>query len=677
MMNHMNDSTEPYRILVAIGEPNHLAVLLALAVPLAQARKGKVTALCVGKDEEPPPWLTIPADMQDVVDEPTFIHDDDVSGAILSTARRLHADLLLLHWKGKPSRGRYLLGRTLDPVIQAAPCDVAVLRVEEKPTAFVERMSHLSCVLVPLGGGPNATLALDMALDLGPDAQVTALRVANKNLGSTAVSAQWDALHTALEPRAEEMGLRPQVRLASGIVEGILDEAAQCCDLVLLGATRESLVDRLLFGNLPQKVALKLPLPLVIVRRCDPGAVAALRRVRWRLLNLLPQLTLDERVAIYHQVRRGTRTSTDFYVMMTLSAAIASLGLLLSSPTVIIGAMLMAPMMSALIGVGMGIVQGDIWLLRPSLRTTALGAFLVIGISGLVGLVVPGRRITEEMLGRSSPTLIDLAVALVSGAAAAYAIARRDVASALAGVAIAVALVPPLATLGLAAISGDGQVAFGASLLFLTNLAAIVSAAAVVFLWMGFRPNIGEEIRARTFKGGLLGTAVLLLCITVILGVLTVGSIRHSLFRGAVQRALVGEIGEMGSEVRLISWDMRNPPSEHTVQIDVSVEASRSISREEVLTLRERLAAQLRRSVQLSFTVIPATHFDLLGEDLATLQSEEKGRLDEWCLCCLGKAEKYPLSDVSLHGCPVKCCSIGLFVAALPWPAGHVLGMTT
>jgi len=458
-MNQIGEAEKPYRILVAVGEPDHLMVLLAIAVPLARAHGGRVVPLYVGDSDEKPSWFSVPEESQDIVGDPIIVRSQDVGGAILAVARKTDPDLLLLHWKGRASRGRHLLGSTLDPVIQNSPCDVAIVRVNEKPSDFVQRLSRLEHILVPSGGGPNATLALDLALRLSPDSKVTALRVANKGLGSTAVSEQWEALRAVVGRWPGEGRLDPRVVLASGVTQGIQQEAARDYDLMLVGATRESLVDRLLFGNLPQKLAQEVTLPLIIVRRHDPSAAAALRRVRWRLIGILPQLTLNERVRTYRQVRRASRTSVDFYVMMILSAAVASLGLLLNSSAVIIGAMLVAPMMSSLVGIGMGIVQGDVRLLRSALRTTLLGALIVIGVSYLTGLIMPQNWITTEMLGRSSPTLLDLAVALVSGAAAAYAIARKDVSGALPGVAIAVALVPPLASFGLASVFRENEIA--------------------------------------------------------------------------------------------------------------------------------------------------------------------------------------------------------------------------
>ncbi|MBN1400016.1 MAG: universal stress protein, partial [Anaerolineae bacterium] len=360
----MSAEEQVYRVVAAVGDARQLIVLLAVAAPLARARSGRVTPVYVGTDERRPPWLRVPAGMEDVVEAPEIVANRDVGKGILDFIRKTPPDLLLLHWRGEPGRGRYLLGRTLDPVIQNAPCDVAVLRVAEDPQAFAQRMEAVRRVLVPLGGGPNASLALQIGLDLGPNVRVTAIRVANPNLGPAAISAQWELLKSLLGPWEREERLEPHVTLAPNVERGILDEAEDDCDMVLIGATRESVVDRLIFGNLPQQVATDTDRPVLIVRRQDPLAVATLRRLRWRLVQGLPQLTLDDRIEVYRQVRAGSRTSRDFYVLTIMSAAIASLGLLLDSTAVIIGAMLVAPLMLALLGVSLGIVQGDGWLVR-------------------------------------------------------------------------------------------------------------------------------------------------------------------------------------------------------------------------------------------------------------------------------------------------------------------------
>lgn len=603
VLRRSRDNT--YRILVPVGNPDQMALLLSLAVPIARAHKGVVLMLYVGTRDEPPPWLIIDPEIRDVVADPEALADRDISGAILDYVREQEwlPDLLLLHWKGQESRGRHILGKTLDPLIQNAPCNVAILSTDESPTQLSQRIESIERILVPSAGGPNAAMAISLGLDLSPSASVTALRVAKRTLGPTAITAQREILEANLEQFEDRSRIFPRVSLADGVVDGILEQARNQCDLLLIGATRESLVDRVLFGNLPQQLALRSPVPVLIVRRRESGAAQALRQARWRLVRALPQLTLDERVTVYRLVRRNARSSTDYYVMMILSAAIASLGLLLDNPSIIIGAMIMAPLMSSLLGIALSVVQGDSWMLRLSLRTAILGVFLVLAVSVALGLLMPVKRITTEMLVRTSPNLLDLGVALTSGAAAAYATSRKQVASALAGVAIAVALVPPLATVGLTFASGDARAGMGALLLALTNLAAIVSAATLVFLWMGFHPERASEGRARTFRGGVLGTVGLLVAITVVLGILTVGHVRESQFARSVETAMDDSLPRVIPGADLSSWEVVDA-DEQGLHMDATIHAPVDLSQENVAALQEAISAVLGRPVSLSLSVI-------------------------------------------------------------------------
>jgi uncharacterized hydrophobic protein (TIGR00271 family) len=591
-----------YRILVAAGEAAHLAVLLALAAPLARQRGGRVTPVYVGAADDLPEWLGVPADCSDVTDAPVVLESSRAGQAVLAYAHEVDPDLLLLHWRGEPSRGRYLLGRTLDPLIQYAPCDVAVLHVNEPPDVFVERMRGPNRVLIPFGGGPNAGLAARIALDLSQDTQVTALRVASLHLGSTAVSAEWAILRSLIEDTPEPERLEPRVIHAASVVEGIAREAEDDFDLVLVGATDESFVDRMLFGNTPQALARAVRAPLLIVRRRGALPAEAVRRLRWRLINVMTQLSESERIQVYRQVRRAARVDRDYVIMMTLAAGIASLGLLLDSTAVIIGAMLVAPLMSALIGIGMGIVQGDAPLLRLSTRTMAIGALIAIGVSALMELIAPTYNPTGQMLARTSPTLLDLGVALISGAAAAYASAREDVASALPGVAIAVALAPPLVTLGLLATAARWTLALGALLLFLTNLVGIVAAAALVYLWMGFRPNIVEKARARAFRGGVAATVILGIVVIGALGFLSMNALRGASVRRQVAQVLESRDQLLGANAQVADWEVDIGPE---LTVMVSIETTEDITTAQALDLQLALTEKLGQPTTLQVTVIP------------------------------------------------------------------------
>lgn len=606
-MAERTEGKHRYRILVAVGNPEQWAILLAVAVPLARCRSGTVLPVCVGQDPEPPDWLIVPEDLQDVVEPPFCLVGGDISTLILDLIDQEQDsnpfDLMLLLWRGQTSRGRYLLGRTLDPLIQNAPCAVGVIRADESPAAFAERMRNLQRVLVPTAGGPNAPVALDLAADLGPQVQVTALRIAHRHLGPTAVRAQWEILRATLDRVTESNQIAPRVELAASVTEGILDHAAEDYDLMLIGATGESLVDRLLFGNLPQQLALRSPIPVMIYRRQESPATTAWRRARWRVLQLMPQLTEDERVTVYRRVRRSARANLDYTILITLGGAIASLGLLLDNPAIVIGAMAMSPDMGPLLGIALSVVQGDRWMLRTAVLSAIRGVLLALGISVVLGLVVPSDGLTAAMEGNVNPNLLDLGVALAAGAAAGYASARGILASALAGLAISVALLPPLSTIGLSIGAGEPQAALGALLLYATNLVAIVAMAALMYLWTGFHPAPVRRERV-TFRGGLLGTIALLVLITAILGFLTADLVRANVINRAVRLALNAQVPQFGEAVRVSDWRAESD-EEGILHLYVELVADRQLSSAEATVLQRRLALELDRPVALSLSVLP------------------------------------------------------------------------
>jgi uncharacterized hydrophobic protein (TIGR00271 family) len=205
-------------------------------------------------------------------------------------------------------------------------------------------------------------------------------------------------------------------------------------------------------------------------------------------LPLITHAATEDFKELYLQLREGAQLSSTFMVLMVLSTLLAGFGLYADSAPVIIGAMILAPLMSPIISFSMAFTRQDDALMFSSSKTLALGSFLAILCATLLSLVLPLEVITSEIGARLRPTLLDLGVAVVSGTASAFAYARSQAAKGLAGVAIAVALVPPLAVAGIGLGWLSWSVAGGALLLFVTNLAGIVFSAAVTFLLLGFAP---------------------------------------------------------------------------------------------------------------------------------------------------------------------------------------------
>ncbi|MEM9021338.1 MAG: TIGR00341 family protein, partial [Planctomycetota bacterium] len=268
-------------------------------------------------------------------------------------------------------------------------------------------------------------------------------------------------------------------------------------DLVLIGATNQWHARKALFGSVPDKLLNQRDstLTLGVMRQAVPLMTKTTERVRNLFKRGVPQLERDDRVALVERIQGASEWNVDFVALICLSTIIATLGLMQDSAAVVIGAMLVAPLMTPLVGCGLAVVQGNGQLIRSASKSVVLGFFLAIAIAALMGLVLPHSGLTPQMLSRGQPNALDLGVALISGLAAAYATARPNLLGALPGVAIAAALVPPIATSGVALADGQPVVAAGAAMLFLTNIVAIILGAAMALFAVGMQ---AQHLQARS-----------------------------------------------------------------------------------------------------------------------------------------------------------------------------------
>ena len=216
-----------------------------------------------------------------------------------------------------------------------------------------------------------------------------------------------------------------------------------------------------------------------------------------------PQLLIESPLAtdeLEQMLELAAIPSFRFYFMLGLASAIATLGLIANSSATIIGAMIIAPLMNPIVSLSYALIKFQQQLLIRAALTILTGILWVILVSFLITQLV-GTRITgSEILARANPNLLDLGVAMVSGIAGAFALTRRSVSNALPGVAIAVALVPPLCVVGIGLALGSEliidpryrianevlNIEHGSFLLFLTNFMAIVFCGGLVFLGQGY-----------------------------------------------------------------------------------------------------------------------------------------------------------------------------------------------
>lgn len=199
-----------------------------------------------------------------------------------------------------------------------------------------------------------------------------------------------------------------------------------------------------------------------------------------------------DHAAVLDKVRGEAAWNGRYVFMVLMSAGIAVLGLLLSSPAVVIGAMLISPLMGPIIGLGFGLATFDGDEIRRSGMALALGTVIAVGFTALLVLVSPLQNVTSEIAARTRPNLFDLLVALFSALAGAYAMIRGREGTVV-GVAIATALMPPLAVVGFGLATWNGTVFGGALLLFLTNLITIAISAAVIARLYGFGSSLSPK----------------------------------------------------------------------------------------------------------------------------------------------------------------------------------------
>ena len=286
---------------------------------------------------------------------------------------------------------------------------------------------------------------------------------------------------------------------ASSALTGILKEAENY-DLVIVGASEEGFIDQFAFGSIPQRIASGAPHSSVMVKGYSGAPEFWFRKVLRYLFDLFPTLTPEEQLEVREELIDDAQPGRDYFVLIILSSIIAALGLLLNSPAVVIGAMLVAPLMSPVLGFSLGIVLGEVRLLRTSLESVFKGVMATIIVSILVGWISPLKEITPEILSRTQPTLLDLFIAMASGMAGAYALSRKDVSAALPGVAIAAALAPPLSVVGLGIANGNMRAASGALLLFVTNIITISLAGMIIFTLLGIHP-LNLQLKSRNVFG--------------------------------------------------------------------------------------------------------------------------------------------------------------------------------
>jgi uncharacterized hydrophobic protein (TIGR00271 family) len=293
--------------------------------------------------------------------------------------------------------------------------------------------------------------------------------------------------------------------------------------------------------------------------------------LRDRVLPENQRRTLDE-LSDDLDLRSGdTRAKQSaFWTMLVLSGIIATAGVLADSTATVIGAMIIAPLSTPIMGIALGVVKRE--RIRAG-RFVFLGAVVVVLIGVVAAFVVPDIDVTTnpQITSRTSPTVIDLIAAIATGVAGAVGLSRRDVAAVLPGVAIAISLVPPLAVVGICLGEGSVGLSLGALLLFVSNLVSMVLAGTVIFAALGYSADADREARAVGAQRKSYVTLVALLVAVLVPLALNTGLVLllHS-WTGRIQTVAEGwlagvpeaEVTDVSFTSRSFRIEVRVPPGE-------------------------------------------------------------------------------------------------------------------
>ena len=593
-----------WRVVIWLDSERPSALLMQLGLTLAQANGGEIIpTIILPPDNE---QLSLaqaklvetqsnePANHVDVF--PILIESASNREALADLIKKVGADLLLV-----------AADMADQDNLNQLSCAVGVLYHEE------DKIDQLKKILVPTSGSLNTAYRLRFLLPLTKRVDITTLYVTQEQPGGN------NNQHTA-QRRLKRLlnyvdagqNVHSEISVAESTSAAITAKSSEY-DLIVLGQEQRRYLRRSFLDNTIPDLVNTIHKPVLVIQLAFTIPQEIIRRLDWGVQMVVPNLAPEKRGQSYVRIQRNARPTQEFYTLIFLAAMIAAFGLLLNSGAIIIGAMLVAPLMSPIVGSGMALVLGDVRFLRMALFTVLKGVFLAILVGVLVGILRLGQPLTPEILARTQPGLLDLGVALFSGFAGAYALSHSDAAGALPGVAIAAALVPPLTVVGIAFTTNNPSEGLGALLLFGTNFIAISFATALVFLALGFRPAVGQKDRRMVQSRTIQISILLVVGVGILLFATTYSLAQKLAFDSRIQEVTAMRVAEIDNAVLDNLTVTGNTTDENaTLLLEAIVRSENLIPHSSVIALQEQIGIDLQRTVALNLILIRVTKLDPL-----------------------------------------------------------------
>ncbi len=207
------------------------------------------------------------------------------------------------------------------------------------------------------------------------------------------------------------------------------------------------------------------------------------------MINIsLLSITPEQKKLVIEKLINSSSPTQSFFLVLIISALITTFGIIIDNIPIVIGGMLVSPLLSPILAISMGIVMADSKLILRSLRVLLLALIFVVVIGFVIGVFIVNKEINNEIVSRATPNLIYFAVALASGIAAAMSFSKEELSERIVGVAVAIALLPPLSVMGIGVAYFRWDILAGSLSLFLVNLAGILLGSLVLFSLFGFYP---------------------------------------------------------------------------------------------------------------------------------------------------------------------------------------------
>jgi len=300
------------------------------------------------------------------------------------------------------------------------------------------------------------------------------------------------------------------------------------------------------------------------------------------------------------------RLNGHYLILLFFSTIIATLGLLINSAAVVIGAMLISPLFWPILGVTLSIISNRRRLARRSALNLFVSVLLVLVVGFLLAKISPLAQITTEISSRTNPTLLDLFIALAASVIGVLAIYDARISQSTSGVAISIALLPALCVSGIGIAFGSWEIFIGSLLLFSANIGAIIFVGVLTLYLLKFRPRDSED--QTRFKWGLAASFVFLLLLSLPLSYFFQQTIRQNTLTSQINTILEEEIHSLNNESRLENLRISFPQrfSSNLVQIEATVYLSEgnSFTTRQRSLLINRLSDSVSRDIDLKLNLV-------------------------------------------------------------------------